>query len=68
MMNKTVKTILLVVGVVLVAYGIYKMIMPEASVDIGIAEFEAQDNKDAFITIGLGLVAIVISFLGGRKA
>ncbi|MCB0446797.1 MAG: hypothetical protein KDD03_04680 [Gelidibacter sp.] len=66
-MNKAVKTILLVVGIVLLVYGIYKLITPEASVDIGIAEFEAQDNKDAYITIGLGLVAVVLSFLGGKK-
>ena len=67
-MNKAIKTILIVVGVVLIIYGVYKMIAPEASVDIGIAEFEAQDNKDAYITIGLGLVAVVLSFLGGKKS
>ncbi|MCK7592001.1 hypothetical protein M0G43_15540 [Subsaxibacter sp. CAU 1640] len=67
-MNKTIKTILMVVGVVLIAYGVYKVIVPEASVDIGVAEFEAQDNNDAYITIGLGLAALVLGFLGGRKS
>ncbi|MEZ4802196.1 MAG: hypothetical protein R2797_13760 [Gelidibacter sp.] len=67
-MNKTIKTILLVVGVILVVYGIYKLITPEASVDIGVAEFEAQDNNDAYITIGLGLAALVLGFLGRKKA
>lgn len=66
-MNKTIKTILLVVGLILVIYGIYKMIVPEASVDIGIAKVEAQDNQDAYITIGLGLAAMVLGFLGGKK-
>ncbi len=66
-MNKTIKTILLVVGLVLVGYGIYKMIIPEASIDIGVVKIEAQDNSDAYITIGLGLAALVLSFLGGRK-
>ncbi|MEO6347769.1 MAG: hypothetical protein ABIO60_07650 [Aquaticitalea sp.] len=67
-MNKTIKTILLVVGLVLVVYGIYRMITPEASIDIGVAKFEAQDNKDAYISIGLGLAALVLGFLGGKKA
>lgn len=66
-MNKTIKTILMVVGLVLVVYGIYKMITPEASIDIGIAKVEAQDNQDAYITIGLGLAALVLGFLAGRK-
>ena len=66
-MNKTIKTILLVVGLILVIYGVYKMIVPEASVDIGIAKVEAQDNQDAYITIGLGLAAMVLGFLGGKK-
>ncbi|OUR91435.1 hypothetical protein A9Q87_10785 [Flavobacteriales bacterium 34_180_T64] len=67
-MNKTVKTILLIVGVVLIGYGIYTMIAPEASVSVGSVSVEAQNNNDSYITIGLGLAAIVLSFLGGRKA
>lgn len=67
-MNKTIKTILMVIGLVLVGYGIYKMITPEASLDIGIAKIESQDNTDAYITIGLGLAALVLGFLGGKKA
>ncbi|MBT8273450.1 MAG: tetraspanin family protein [Bacteroidia bacterium] len=66
-MNKTVKTILLVVGIVLIGYGIYTMIAPEASVEVGGLSVEAQDNTDAYITIALGLVSVVIGFLGGRK-
>ncbi|MEZ4792941.1 MAG: hypothetical protein R2783_05630 [Gelidibacter sp.] len=67
-MNKAIKAILLLVGLVLVGYGIYRLITPEASVDIGIAKVESQDNQDAYITIGLGLAALVIGFLGGKKA
>ena len=67
-MNKTIKNILLVVGLILVIYGIYKMIVPEASIEIGVAKLEAQDNKDAYITIGLGLAAIILAFLGGKKS
>ena len=67
-MNKTVKMILLVVGVVLLGYGIYTLIAPEASVGIGDLSIEAQDNDNAYITIALGLVSVVLSFLGGKKA
>jgi hypothetical protein len=67
-MNSTVKMILLVVGVVLLGYGIYTLIAPEASMDLGVISAEVQDNNDSYITIGLGLVAIVLSRLGGKKA
>ncbi|WP_185956511.1 hypothetical protein [Changchengzhania lutea] len=43
-MNKTVKQILLVVGIVLLGYGIYTLIAPEASVSFGGLSVEAQDN------------------------
>lgn len=66
-MNKTVKTILLVVGMVLLIYGMYRLITPEVSIGIGDLRIEAQDNTDAYTTIGLGLIAIVLGFLGGKK-
>ena len=67
-MNKSVKTILLVVGIVLLAYGIYTMIAPEASVGIGDMSIEAQDNTNAYITIALGLVAVILSVVAGKKS
>ncbi len=66
-MNKTVKTILLLVGVILLIYGIYILIMPEASLDLGIFKVEEQDNTNAYITIALGIIALAVSFMGGRK-
>ncbi|WP_242131664.1 hypothetical protein [Aestuariivivens marinum] len=66
-MNKSVKTILLVAGLGLLVYGIYTLIAPEASVSIGDFSVEAQDNTDAYITIALGLVAIVLSLFAGKK-
>jgi len=66
-MHKTVQVILLLVGVILIGYGIYTMITPEASVDLGIVETEIQDNQNAFITIGLGLASVVLALLGSRK-
>ena len=66
-MTKNVKLILLIVGIVLIVYGIYTMIAPEASVSLGGLSVEAQDNTDSYITIALGLVAVVLSFVGGKK-
>ncbi|TDU39499.1 hypothetical protein BXY82_1524 [Gelidibacter sediminis] len=67
-MNNTVKTILMVAGIVLLIYGIYTLIAPEASISVGPLNVEAQDNTNSYITIGLGIVALVASFLGGKKA
>ncbi|NNC49281.1 MAG: hypothetical protein HKO01_01960 [Flaviramulus sp.] len=66
-MNKTVKMILLVVGIGLLTYGIYTLIAPEASVSLGGMSMEAQDNSNSYITIALGLGALALSFLGGKK-
>lgn len=66
-MNKQVKSILLIVGVVLLIYGIYTLIMPEASLDLGIVQVEEQDNTNAYITIVLGIIALAVSLIGGRK-
>ncbi|HLV14402.1 MAG TPA: hypothetical protein VKY41_04420 [Xanthomarina sp.] len=66
-MNQSVKRILMIVGVVLLVYGIYTLIAPEASVSVGELSIEAQDNTDSYITIGLGLAALVLGYLGGKK-
>ena len=58
----------MVVGIILLAYGIYTMVAPEASISVGPLNVEAQDNTNSYITIGLGIVALVASFLGGKKA
>lgn len=66
-MSKTVKNLLLIVGIALLGYGIYTLIAPEASVGIGDLSIEAQDNTNAYITMGFGLVALLLGFLGGKK-
>jgi hypothetical protein len=66
-MTKSVKKILLVVGFVLLGYGIYTLVAPEASVSIGNLSLEAQDNTNSYITIALGIAALARSFLGGKK-
>ena len=66
-MHKAIQGILLLVGIILIGYGIYTMITPEASVDLGIVETEIQDNNNAYITIGLGIASVVLSLLASRK-
>lgn len=66
-MNKTIQIVMLIVGLILVVYGIYRLVTPEASIDIGIAKFEAQDNDTAYVAIGIGLAALVLSFIVGKK-
>ncbi|MDX1470858.1 MAG: hypothetical protein R3213_05125 [Flavobacteriaceae bacterium] len=66
-MNKTLKTVLLLVGVILIIYGTYTLITPEASVSIGSLNVEAQDNTNSYITIILGLVAVILGYLASRK-
>jgi uncharacterized membrane protein HdeD (DUF308 family) len=66
-MNKSIKLIFLVAGIGLLVYGIYLLIIPETSVDLGIVNIEAQDNKNAYITIGLGLISLLAGLIGGKK-
>ncbi|HEX9826751.1 MAG TPA: hypothetical protein VGA80_09155 [Flavobacteriaceae bacterium] len=66
-MHKAIQAILLIVGVILIGYGIYTMITPEASIDLGIVEAEVQDDNNAYITIGLGIASVVLSLLASRK-
>lgn len=67
-MNKTIKSILLIAGVILLAYGIYTMVVPETKVSIGDLDLvEAQDNTNSYITIALGIVAVVLSLIKGKS-
>ncbi|WP_046755441.1 hypothetical protein [Kordia jejudonensis] len=67
-MNKTIKLILLFAGIILIGYGIYTMIAPEASLSVGPLNAEVQDNNSAYITIGLGVVSLLIGLIAGKKA
>lgn len=67
-MNKTIKSVLLIVGIVLLGYGIYTMVVPETQVSIGDLDLiEAQDNTNAFITMGIGIAAIALSLIKGKS-
>ena len=67
-MNKQIKMILIIVGVVLLGYGVYILIVPETSLDLGIIDIESQDNTNAYITIGLGIITLFVSFIVGKKS
>tara|TARA_R110002096_G_scaffold431563_1_gene646997 strand:- start:32993 stop:33196 length:204 start_codon:yes stop_codon:yes gene_type:complete len=66
-MKKPIKKILIIVGIVLSSYGFYMLIAPEASINVGPIDMQAQDNTSAFITIGIGIATILVSFLAGKK-
>ena len=67
-MNKSIKLVLLISGIVLLTYGIYTMIIPETQVSIGDVDLvKAQDNTSAYITIGLGIVALATSLIKGKS-
>ena len=67
-MNKTIKLILLIAGIALIGYGIYTIIAPEASFSLGPLNAEVQDNNSAYITIGLGIVALLVGLIAGKKS
>ena len=68
-MNKTIKLVVMLLGIGLLLYGIYTLIRPEASLSIGDLDIvKVQDNTNAYIVIGLGLAALLISVLGGKKS
>ena len=67
-MNKSIKLVLLIAGIVLIAYGVYTMIQPEAQVSIGDVDLvKAQDNTNSYITIALGIVAVALGLVKGKS-
>jgi hypothetical protein len=66
-MKKPVTIVLQVVGLILLGYGIYQVIVPEASVNIGPIDASVQDNNDAYVTMGLGLLSIGLGYFMGRN-
>jgi hypothetical protein len=66
-MNKTIKSILLVIGFGLLVYGVYIMFAPESSFSIGSLDITIQDNTNSYIIIGLGLASILISYIRGKS-
>lgn len=66
-MNKMIKLILIIAGAIFLMYGGYELITPETSIDLGITEIETQNNNNAYIAIGVGVVILLTSLLVKNK-
>lgn len=66
-MSKRLKLLLLVVGIALLTFGLYTLCTPDTSLHIGVLDVKAQSNINSYITIGLGLASIFISFIHGKS-
>lgn len=65
---KVIKILLIISGVLLLAYGSYRLIAPDEVLNLGIAKLKAQNNNNPLITIGMGLTAVVFgAFPKGRR-
>ena len=59
-MNNTLKIVLIIVGVILVGYGLYTLFTPETLIQMGSLKVEAQGDKtQSYAMIGLGILALV---------
>lgn len=59
-MNNVLKVVLLVIGVGLIAYGLYTLITPEFSLDAGPLKVKAQgDNTQSYAMIGFGILVLI---------
>ena len=67
---KILKNILLVVGVILIAFGLYNAFVPQEVLDIGPLEVSVKEglSNQTLGMIGLGVVALVAgAFLKNKK-
>tara|TARA_B100000795_G_scaffold263054_1_gene241675 strand:+ start:927 stop:1169 length:243 start_codon:yes stop_codon:yes gene_type:complete len=63
-MNRTVKTVLLIAGIILLIYGICTMIIPKTEISkVSLDLVKIQNNSISYITIGFGIVAIFLSLI-----
>ena len=63
-MNKTMRTITLVVGMVLIGLGLYQAFVPQKVVDFGGLSVTAKEGltTEALVLIGIGVLALIASF------
>lgn len=63
-MDRTVKTVLLIAGIILLIYGICTMIIPKTEISkVSLDLVKIQNNSISYITIGFGIVAIFLSLI-----
>jgi len=67
-MSKTYRSMLLIIGIVILAYGAYTLFQPETQVSIGNLDLvKTQDNTGSYITIVIGIIAIALSLFMAKK-
>ncbi len=59
-MNNVLKFVLLIIGVGLIAYGVYNLVTPEFSINAGPLQVEAHgDNTQSYAMIVFGILSLV---------
>ncbi|WP_373057096.1 LPXTG cell wall anchor domain-containing protein [Zunongwangia sp. H14] len=67
-MNNVLKIVLLLVGVGLIAYGLYAVITPEFAINAGPLKVEAhEDNTQSYAMIGFGVLALIAGLAFRRR-
>lgn len=59
-MNNVLKTVLLIIGVALIGYGVYQLVTPEFAIDAGPLQVKAHgDNTQSYAMIAFGVLALI---------
>ncbi|SKB58230.1 hypothetical protein SAMN05660776_1891 [Salegentibacter holothuriorum] len=67
-MNNVLKIVLLVIGVGMIGYGVYRLITPEFAIDAGPLQIEAHgDNTQSYAMIGFGVLALIGGLAFGKR-
>lgn len=67
-MKNIARIIVLLLGIGFLLYGAYTFVQPEASVDLLGMSIEEQDNKQAFISLGIGALLTILGVAISRKS
>ena len=64
-MNSTIRTITVIVGLVLIALGLYEAFVPQKVLDLGPLEVNAKEGltTESLILIMIGIAALALAFL-----
>ncbi len=68
-MQNSLKTVLMVVGVILIAYGLYSAFFAQTVVDAGPLQVKSKEglNTQNIVLIALGVVALLGSVMSKKK-
>lgn len=67
-MYKVLQVVLLIIGILLVGYGIYDLFTPEFTAQAGPFKVEAEgDHTQAYAMIGLGILSLVAGLAFGKR-